>query len=81
MTNANPTFDEWLQQGYEKGFCSPPICPQHDGIPMTFAEEQIEETDGEVCVHIVRLYQDDSERQAVERNHPPTIWRAKNLGW
>ena len=81
MTNANPTFDEWLHQGYEKGFCSPPICPHHDGIPMTFAEEQIEETDGEVCVHIVRLYQDDGERQAVERNHPPTIWRAKNLGW
>ena len=48
---------------------------------MTLAEEQIEETDGEVCVHIVRLYQDDGERQAVERNHPPTIWRAKNLGW
>lgn len=81
MTDATPTFDEWLQQGYRNGFCSPPICPDHDGIPMTFAEEQIAETDGEICVNIVRLYQDDLERLAVERNHPPTIWRAKNLGW
>lgn len=81
MSNATDSFDEWLRIGYLNGYCTPPVCPDHDGIPMTFAEEQIAETEGEVCVHIVRLYQDASERQAVERNHPPTIWRAKNLGW
>lgn len=76
-----PTFDEWLKMGFDLGFCGPPVCPDHDGIPMSFAEETILESDGEWCTHIVRLYQDRREKLAVERHHSPSVWRALNLGW
>lgn len=81
MTDANPTFDEWLKQGYDLGFCGPPICPEHDGIPMSNAEETILATEGDYCAFVVRLYQDATEKHGVELNHPPSTWRATNLGW
>ena len=76
-----PTFDEWLKQGFDLGFCGPPICPDHDGIPMSFAEETILDAEGEWCCHIVRLYEDPHHKYAIERHHGPSIWRAVNLGW
>ena len=33
-------FDEWLQYGYEQGFCSPPVCASHDGIPSSLVEDE-----------------------------------------
>lgn len=79
--NRTPSFDEWLQQGYNLGYCGPPLCPDHDGIPMSFAEETILAADGEWCCHIVRLYEDARHKYAIERHHGPSVWRARNLGW
>lgn len=81
MMDATMSFDEWLKLGFDLGFCGPPVCPDHDGIPMSFAEETILEADGEWCTHIVRLYQDRREKFAVERHHSPSVWKALNLGW
>lgn len=75
------TFDEWLRFGYDSGFCSPPCCHSHDGVPMTAAEEETYDYDGEVCVHVVRLFEDLATKKAAEANHPPSIWRALNIGW
>ena len=34
-------FDLWLKYGIEQGFCGPPVCYTHDGIP-TSEEEDLE---------------------------------------
>jgi hypothetical protein len=46
-------FDQWLDYGIRKGFCSPQVCATHAGIPMSEGEEMDE--DGDFCVHVVRL--------------------------
>jgi hypothetical protein len=35
-------FDAWMEIGLEKGWCGPPVCYVHDGLPMS-EEEWIEE--------------------------------------
>ena len=42
------TFDEWLKDGYDRGYRSPPVCVYHDGIPTTATEdeEMFEDMDG-----------------------------------
>jgi len=72
------TFDDWLRQGMERGWCGPAVCSTHDGTPTTEAEDDEFET-GEPCLHIVRLYPDDITRKGVERNHSPSIWRRTNM--
>ena len=32
------------------------------------------------CIHIIRLYEDDIHKKAVEANHEPSTWRATNRG-
>ena len=49
------TFDEWLDFGIEKGFCSKPVCGMHDGLPMSEEEEQALEEGSDPCVVMVRL--------------------------
>jgi hypothetical protein len=74
------TADEWLKYGWERGYCSPPVCYTHDGLPMS--EEECEEFfDNDPCVHIIRMYEDQEQRRQVEADHPPTNWRASNQGW
>jgi hypothetical protein len=34
------TFDEWISYGLEKGWCGPPVCYTHDGLPMSEHEMQ-----------------------------------------
>lgn len=79
--DATTTFDDWLKQGYDLGFCGSPVCPHSDGIPMSLAEETATQADGETRFFIVRLYQDSSEKRAVERHHPPSWRRVMTLGW
>ena len=68
-------FDEWVRLGLDKGWCGPPVCSTHDGIPTSEAEDN-EFMDGtDVCVHVIRLYEDDATRQGVEDNHSPSVWR------
>jgi len=67
-------FDEWMRQGISAGYCGPPVCSTHDGIPTTVFEDE-DFDDGDPCVHVVRLYEDDSVKDAVEANHSPSVWR------
>lgn len=68
-------FEIWLEYGIEKSFCGPIICPDHDGIPLTAVEEEIVEDHGEICVPVVRIYQDKATAKAVAAQHAPTNWR------
>ena len=74
-------FDQWLQHGYKKGWCGPPVCEIHDGLPTTIFEDDELAEGNDPCMYIVRLYDDDDMKQAVEANHTPSTWRASNLGW
>ena len=49
------TFDEWLAQGIEKGFCTESFCSTHDVAPMTQTEADEFDEGGDPCVHVVRL--------------------------
>lgn len=72
------TFDEWLQYGLSQGWNGPAVCSTHDGIPTTAEED---ENYDDVCVHVIRLYEDEATKLAVEKNHAPSVWRATNDGY
>lgn len=77
----NLTFEEWAQYGWEQGWCSPPVCVTHDGLPTSDEEEeQIMEGD-DICVHVIRLYEDSQIASEVVESNPAVIWRATNRGW
>lgn len=69
------TFDEWMTYGIEKGWCGPPVCYTHDGLPMS--EQEFAEFDEgqDPCTHIVRMYEDIDMKQSIEDNHSPSNWR------
>lgn len=73
-------MDEWLEYGYKNGYCSPPVCYVHDGLPTSIFEDS-ELQEGEPCLHLLRLYEDEDHERAIEANHSPSVWRASNLGW
>ena len=73
-------FEDWLRQGVDNGFIGPPVCQTHDGTPTSAAEDAEWDEDGEVCIHILRLYSDPDEKSAVEANHSPSVWRRTNRG-
>ena len=69
-------FDEWLKIGLDSGFCGPVICETHDGFPMSAEEWSIAELDGEPpCMHMLRVYNDDEHKEAIEKDHSPSQWR------
>lgn len=72
------TYEEqlaWISYGVEMGWCGPAVCYTHDGLP-TSEEEDVEFEEGfDPCISIVRLYNDDGQRQGVETNHSATLWR------
>lgn len=67
-------FDEWMQYGIKKGWCGPPVCYTHDGLPMADEEMSSDDLDA-FCIHIVRMYEDDQTKRQVEENHSPSTWR------
>ncbi len=73
-------FDEWLEEGYVRGWIGPPVCETHDGMPMS--DEELAEFDNgsDPCIHILRLYEDKESKDAVECSHSPSVWRASNAG-
>jgi hypothetical protein len=75
------TFEEWLQQGLTNGWCGPAVCETHDGLPMSTEEDSEFELGGDPCIHIIRLYDDESVKLSVEQNHSPSVWRATNSGY
>ena len=72
--DKNIEFLEWIKIGIEKGWCGPPVCYTHDGFPMSDAESEEFET-GDPCVHMIRLYQDEDNKKAIEDAHSPSQWR------
>jgi hypothetical protein len=44
-------------------------------------EEEDEMYEGDPCVHVLRLYEDETTKKAVEENHSPSVWRATNSGF
>jgi hypothetical protein len=75
------TFDEWIKYGYDEGFCSPPVCATHDGIPATASEDEEFDEGNDPCIHGVRLYSDLQMKNGCEANSAPAVWRATELGW
>lgn len=67
------TYDEWIKAGIDNGWCGPAVCYTHDGLPMS--DREADEFEDDICIHIIRLYEDDDTRTAVERDHAPSQWR------
>ena len=69
------TFDEWITYGLEKGWCGPPVCYTHDGLPMSEHEMQEFDDGQDPCMHVVRMYEDIVMKNEIEENHSPSLWR------
>ena len=69
------TFDEWIAYGIEKGWCGPPVCYTHDGLPMSEQEYAEFDEGQDPCTHIVRMYEDIDMKKEIEDNHSPSQWR------
>jgi hypothetical protein len=72
---AKLDFDEWMSYGIKKGWCGPPVCSTHDGLPMS-EQEDVEFGEGQdPCIHVVRMYDDVDTKEKIENNHSPSQWR------
>lgn len=69
------SYEEWIELGMKEGWCGPPVCSTHDGVPMSEDEEVDFDDGGDPCIHIVRMYESLEIRDAVEENHSPSVWR------
>lgn len=74
-------FEAWLRFGFERGWCSPPVCETHDGVPTSEAEDEDVWDGGDPCIHVIRLYESELQKFQVEKNSAPAVWRASNRGW
>ncbi len=69
------TFQEWMTYGIKKGWCGPPVCYTHDGLPMSEQEYAEFDEGQDPCTHVVRLYEDIDMKKDIEDNHSPSQWR------
>ena len=74
-------FDTWARIGYESGWCSPPMCYTHDGLPLTAGEEEELNEGHDPCIYIIRLYESVEQKKSCEAMNPAAVWRATNQGW
>ena len=74
-------FDEWIKMGYDLGYCTPPVCATHDGVPSTATEDEQWDQGDEACIHVVRVHNTLEEKKSVEANYSPAVWRATEFGW
>jgi hypothetical protein len=72
---AELEFDEWMSYGIEKGWCGPPVCSTHDGLPMSEQEDAEFGEGHDPCIHVVRMYDDIDTKEEIENNHSPSQWR------
>ena len=49
------SFDQWMTEGINRGFCGPPVCVLHDGVPTTEEEDAALWDGEEPCHHVVRM--------------------------
>lgn len=68
-------FSEWVRIGIENGWCGPPVCYTHDGLPTSVAEDDVWIEGDDPCMHVIRLYESPEHQAAVEENHAPSQWR------
>ncbi len=69
------TQTEWLMMGIRNGWCSPPVCATHDGVPETVDEALAFEEGSDPCIQVIRPYESKEVRDAVESYHMPSVWR------
>ena len=81
VSKEEMTADEWLKYGWDRGYCGPPVCINHDGFPTDEEEEEAWSEGYDPCMHLVRLYEDQEQRRRIEEYHSPSEWRASNQGW
>lgn len=72
-------FDDWIRAGMDAGFCGPPVCYTHDGLPTSVVEDDAFDEGFDPCLSVVRLYEDAGVAAGVAANHSPSVWRAE--GW
>jgi hypothetical protein len=77
MSKEPMGYDDWIRYGLERGFCGPPVCETHDGLPMTAQEEEDFYDGSDPCIPIVRLMEDKAHQQDIAKNHTPSQWRAE----
>jgi len=80
MDWGNISFDVWMEAGVINGFVGAPICHTHDGLPTSAEEDEAFDDGDDICVHVLRLYENKEHKDAIEENHSPSVWRKKNAG-
>lgn len=75
LYDLKPNYNSWLTYGVKMGWCGPAVCYTHDGLPTTEEEDGSWEEGEDPCIHVIRMYEDDNVRDAVEANHSPSNWR------
>lgn len=69
------SFEQWISYGIDQGWCGPPVCYTHDGLPMSNDEEE-EFSDGDdPCIHVIRMYESNDQKYSIEEAHSPSQWR------
>lgn len=81
MSQPNMTAEQWLEYGFRHGYCGPPVCAMHDGIPTSEEEAFLLGDETNPCIHILRLYEHADMKSAVEQQHDPSIAEATKRGW
>lgn len=74
-------FNEWMEFGWKMGWVGPVVCYTHDGLPLSEDESTEFDEGSDPCIHVLRAYEDQDHRLAVESQDSPTNWRASNQGW
>lgn len=49
-------FNDWIEQGITRGWCSPPVCGSHEDVPTAEWEDELTDEGHELCQTVVRLY-------------------------
>lgn len=78
ITKKQPTkmtFEDWIKYGISMGWCGPPVCSTHDGVPTSASEDEEWENGSDPCIHVIRMYEDAEQKKGVEENHSPSQWR------
>ena len=61
-------FDDWVAYGLQRGWIGPPVCSNHEGMPIS--SQEFEEPDR--CVMVIRIYDSPDQRAEIETDHLPS---------
>jgi hypothetical protein len=75
------SFEEWVRIGIENNYSGPPVCYTHDALPMSDAEGRQWLENPDICLLVMRVYDDDIQARQVQEGHEPTrYWMDTYLG-